>query len=586
MNSVLKQSVKTLLLVFAFTLFTAFSADKAMADMFVTDELAVNGKPYRILAYHIENNPDQYWIVDSGRGLILLQEILGVWQTSEYPIGPVCDATGPTDTGLLYCTYYDFDIPESGIYAFDCVNRVLDHEIQLQSPFDEYSLTGLVLSGDQTSLYVCARTWPPLGTSYNWGTDRPDTGLVLEVDLQSELVTQSVVVRTRPETLHLVGNTRLIVSSHEPLWGLTGDDDVMSRTELIDLSTFQRLGEGLPCNYANGLYMNDFFDWDIGRVALVSPGLHGSWTDPRFVDSLWVLNPYGGQLLATNTIHVQDPLGNPVGINHATLCGLNDDLIYVSFNDSYSVPPWPQRLGTINKAGNVLSYIATEEDIYPEFIYEVEYGRIIVTCGWNRKILIAEGSPLPNSPPVCILAVETPMPYVGVDGMITFDATESYDPDPMDSIVEYSWDFNGDEIYGDEYDEGTDSHPVKKYYDDYEGFVGLRIKDSFGAETTCVVYVDIRIQKVEWVLPNGGETFLIGTNQVICWLSQNISGFAKIKLYNGSQWVTLSPAWPIESGFYVWTITGPETDQGLMRIESLVNPEVNDESDGYLSIIE
>ncbi len=58
-----------------------------------------------------------------------------------------------------------------------------------------------------------------------------------------------------------------------------------------------------------------------------------------------------------------------------------------------------------------------------------------------------------NLPPVAVAIPEALLPsYAGFVGLpITLDGSESYDPDPEDSIVEWSWDTDGDGIYGDDF---------------------------------------------------------------------------------------------------------------------------------------
>ena len=101
-------------------------------------------------------------------------------------------------------------------------------------------------------------------------------------------------------------------------------------------------------------------------------------------------------------------------------------------------------------------------------------------------------SPDANNPPVCSVTA-TPSTYMGpAPAPIHFDASGSYDPDQGDTIG-FSWDFNGDEIFGDSWDSGTESQPVKNYYQDYSGPVTVRVTDNHGAFTDCYVMISIDI---------------------------------------------------------------------------------------------
>lgn len=95
-----------------------------------------------------------------------------------------------------------------------------------------------------------------------------------------------------------------------------------------------------------------------------------------------------------------------------------------------------------------------------------------------------------NQDPVCDLQLISPaMPYEGWAPMVEFDASGSYDPDGW--IVSYEWDFDGDGVFGDPYDAGTDENPTKYFGEDYTGYVCVRVTDDMDWETECCVEVDI-----------------------------------------------------------------------------------------------
>ncbi|MFH1677003.1 MAG: PKD domain-containing protein, partial [bacterium] len=103
-----------------------------------------------------------------------------------------------------------------------------------------------------------------------------------------------------------------------------------------------------------------------------------------------------------------------------------------------------------------------------------------------------EVSPSPtNQDPVCDFVVVTPMPTSGWDGgtPVEFDASGSYDPDG--DPLEYSWDFDGDGIFGDPYDSGTDDNPTKLYKEDYVEDVCVKVSDGMGGESVCCEPVDV-----------------------------------------------------------------------------------------------
>ena len=87
------------------------------------------------------------------------------------------------------------------------------------------------------------------------------------------------------------------------------------------------------------------------------------------------------------------------------------------------------------------------------------------------------------------------MPHIG-DGVVEFDATESFDPDPCDELT-FEWDFDGDGIFGEPVDDsytGPDDNPTHTYADDYNGPVILRLTDSDGLIAICVVIVLVIVE--------------------------------------------------------------------------------------------
>lgn len=81
-----------------------------------------------------------------------------------------------------------------------------------------------------------------------------------------------------------------------------------------------------------------------------------------------------------------------------------------------------------------------------------------------------------NTPPIA----NPGGPYTGYEGSpITFDGSASYDPDAGDSIVNYEWDLDGDNVF-----EANGVTVSKTWPDDYSGTVTLRVTDTKGATDT------------------------------------------------------------------------------------------------------
>ncbi len=101
------------------------------------------------------------------------------------------------------------------------------------------------------------------------------------------------------------------------------------------------------------------------------------------------------------------------------------------------------------------------------------------------------------------------------------------------------------------------------------------------------VYETVLPQPVVSVsVPNGGETWTVGTNQTIQWSSSNLPGNVKIELSRnaGSTYETLF-ANTTNNGSVTWIASGTTTTQALIKITSIDIPTLNDVSDANFSIV-
>jgi hypothetical protein len=106
-----------------------------------------------------------------------------------------------------------------------------------------------------------------------------------------------------------------------------------------------------------------------------------------------------------------------------------------------------------------------------------------------------------NHPPIA----DPNGPYAAHIGeTIVFDGTGSYDPDSGDYIVSYSWDINGDGIFGD----CTDSVCQFSWNYVYSGYVGLVVTDTYGATSdTSQAYVTVWTSEVDVGLDSSDISF-------------------------------------------------------------------------------
>jgi hypothetical protein len=87
------------------------------------------------------------------------------------------------------------------------------------------------------------------------------------------------------------------------------------------------------------------------------------------------------------------------------------------------------------------------------------------------------------------------------------------------------------------------------------------------------------------LVPNGGESWPIGSVQTIQWTSSGITSNVNIELSRdgGFRYTTIIARNAANTGSYQWTVTGPASSQCKIRVISL-NPVVLDESDDVFSI--
>ena len=85
--------------------------------------------------------------------------------------------------------------------------------------------------------------------------------------------------------------------------------------------------------------------------------------------------------------------------------------------------------------------------------------------------------------------------------------------------------------------------------------------------------------------PNGGEEWILGSQQNITWTSQNITDVSiEYSPDNGSTWLGVVASVPAASGSYSWTIPNTPSTQCLVRISDAANATINDVSDSFFTI--
>lgn len=113
--------------------------------------------------------------------------------------------------------------------------------------------------------------------------------------------------------------------------------------------------------------------------------------------------------------------------------------------------------------------------------------------------------------------------------------------------------------------------------DSYVDLIFVKLKDK-------VEPISPGTKSINVIEPNGNDELPIGTIQAIRWGSVNIKGNVDIEISRdgGSTFQPIANDQP-NTGYYEWTVTGPETFQALIRITSIEDP-VSDLSDELFRI--
>ena len=350
-----------------------------------------NGNLFRILP-DLQSN--RYWILNREHGLVLLTENPpGEWSTQTFNIGDVRDITGPDSSGKIYCS---FGGNPAGVHVFDTSTYSVVRTLSL----DRYPRC-MVLSPDETKLYVCVYQWPLLGVRGEHA-DRFDTlehrdgGRVLEIDLSTGQVLREATVGSLPETMYYFyspGNDRILVNTDEilpitddPPWGI--GLGTVTRIDNISVASFSRMTPRIECMYAYSEFTNDFFEWP-GNDPLLGQchiGVGDIYGYEHMRDAIWLIDPVNNTVVDTASLPV--PGGGFAGAEHAVVSECNPDEVYVSggartlyFTDTILVVDrWN---GTLLRSFSTYPYVT-------DFIYETAGGMLIVTCGGSGRIFIID----------------------------------------------------------------------------------------------------------------------------------------------------------------------------------------------------
>lgn len=93
--------------------------------------------------------------------------------------------------------------------------------------------------------------------------------------------------------------------------------------------------------------------------------------------------------------------------------------------------------------------------------------------------------------------------------------------------------------------------------------------------------------RITVLYPNGGETLTVNSLATLRWRTHNVTGSVRILISRdgGASWTILFSN-TANDGFEPWTVTGPATNNALIRVESVTNSATSDTSDSSFRIVE
>jgi PKD repeat protein len=121
----------------------------------------------------------------------------------------------------------------------------------------------------------------------------------------------------------------------------------------------------------------------------------------------------------------------------------------------------------------------------------------VLSAYFMASVIVEAGAE--ELPPVAVAEIVTPEPWCPGDP-IEFDASGSYDQDEGgNEIVGWEWDFDGDGIYGDPYDSGTDENPTVTFSESGTYEVDVRVTDDEGQTDTLDEPLSLSVGGATWV---------------------------------------------------------------------------------------
>ena len=374
------------------------------------------------------------------------------------------------------------------------------------------SLTGdpvdIAVDPNGSRMWVVHRTYPWLGDSIpdpNLNNAPPETGYLAEIGLSNFTISDEIPILSVPYSVWFSPTEERLFVSHDLSQKETEDHFVRdggvykivtAEWERVTIYDVSQLGDITPLS-------QELHGASPATFSLV-PDLLESWSDDG--SCLAISNPAVGCPpfsmrvadagdFTSFDLTFPDANNEAMGVYYAQKVP-GHDVLWTKIGEGRA------QVGYDPQPSNILVRVETESpyDFQAYLVNEVttKLGHFAVSPdGDTLYISITSGGDIikwipDDNAPVCSLSSNMTT-YVGpAPGVFHFDASGSYDPDQGDTIS-FSWDFNGDSVFGDSYDSGTESQPIKNYYADYTGPVTVRVTDNHGAHSDCSVPIIVDI---------------------------------------------------------------------------------------------
>ena len=441
----------------------------------------------------LSHSGEYYYIVFPESNEILEVDVSTMIETRSFSTFRPYDIAISPDDLFIYTDSTDISLlPNSNFVKINLTNEEMD-TLSLDGTIQHFCI-------DSTGnfAWVIHSTYPVPGESFDEMeafTDYRNTGILTKINLTSfSIVCSTTTVFPLPIAIWYSDySNRLYV--HSELSENIIENNVESSMVMVYNSD---LSQTDYCAYANYHAIGD-------RLTIGT-----SWTDDKryyVVPNMHPLLPFTLRMFDTTTVPIPqdyvivDPIDSEVNLELTSINKVKlEDTIW-AIGQSGNMDLYPNRTKYIFKIDIVsLDYEMFEIPDLPNASF-IRYFEIS-NDGRTLYIPVAEengGSVIVISPgnhnPVCQCRIVTPMPYRGPSpAAIEFDTSGTFDEDGDD--LTYHWDFDGDCIFDEPYDDsytGDPDNPTHEYTQSGEYTVNLSVTDNYQGECETSVLTSVRI---------------------------------------------------------------------------------------------